>query len=115
MSGSIGLAEFIAQVRQELLEQPDGEVTPIFMLDEVQLEVQIVASKDVQGGLNVQVLSLGGKASRTNTHTVRIRMSPILDRDERKVALGASWQSDGAIGDVLTATVKSDERSQEDD
>jgi Trypsin-co-occurring domain 2 len=84
MSESMGLAEFIDQVKNELLQEPRDGSTKLLVIEEVNLEIQCVVSRGVSGGINVvQVVQLGGNAKRDDTHTVRVKLQPLLSHDER--------------------------------
>jgi hypothetical protein len=56
---------------------------------ELELEVAFTSTKGAQGGLQVWVLSLGGKGERSSgtTHTVKISLTPV-DRTGRDRLIG---------------------------
>jgi hypothetical protein len=93
VNDQIGLAEFIAQVKRELLEDDDldGQTRPLLLVDTVELEVQITTARDARGGIKVQVLAVSGElgagAKRENTHKVRVTLSPIMTHAERVAQL----------------------------
>ena len=111
MSESIGLAEFIAQVKRELLATSDGKDAanpPLLVLDSVELEVQVTASKEGKAGVNIQVVELGGAGKHQDAHTVKLTMSPILTHQELVAALRGSgrWDTDAVIQGQLTGAMK---------
>ncbi len=55
---------------------------PLFAVDEIELEVAVRISRDGQAGINIQVLNLGGGVSREDAQTVRVRLKPLLSREE---------------------------------
>jgi hypothetical protein len=93
VSNEIGLAQFIAQVKRELLDDNnrDAQKRPLLLVDNIELEVQITTSKDAKGGIKVQVLAasgeLGAGLKREDTHKVRLTLSPIMTHPERAAAL----------------------------
>jgi hypothetical protein len=94
-SNAIGLSEFIFQVKQDLLSKQftDDDPVPFLMIDEVEVEVAVVATKEVGGGvngkINLSILGLGeigaeggGKINKENAQTVRVKLSPIISKQE---------------------------------
>lgn len=81
---SIGLTELIYQVKRELLssESRQNDPVPLFVVDEIELEVAITVSREGQAGINIQVFSLGGGASRADAQTVRVKLKPLRTREE---------------------------------
>lgn len=81
---SIGLTELIYQVKRELLssESRQNDPVPLFAVDEIELEVAITVSREGQAGINIQVFSLGGGASRADAQTVRVKLKPLRTREE---------------------------------
>ena len=81
---SIGLTELIYQVKRELLssESRQNDPVPLFAVDEIELEVAITVSREGQVGINIQVFSLGGGASRADAQTVRVKLKPLRTREE---------------------------------
>jgi hypothetical protein len=80
----IGLTELIYQVKRELLssESRKDDPVPLFAVDEIELEVAVTLSREGQAGINIQVLNVGGGASREDAQTVRVRLKPLLSREE---------------------------------
>ena len=80
----IGLTEMIYQVKRELLshEAREKDPVPIFAVDEVEIEASVQVSRGGEGGINIQVLSLGITGSQAATQTVRVTLKPILSREE---------------------------------
>lgn len=85
---SIGLAELIQQVKQELLSTIPGESTdaPILFVGSVELEIKVTVSREGGGKVKVDVLSvgggeLGGGLKREDVHTVKVSLSPLFDKE----------------------------------
>jgi hypothetical protein len=96
----LGLAKAIAQLRSEVAEAIRAGVgEPLqFALGpiEVELQLQLAHSADVNAGLKWVVVSVGGdvKTSTTQTHKVRFTLTPLLDGGPVKV----KDQADGKPG-----------------
>jgi len=82
---SIGLAELIAQVRQELIrpEMATEDKIPLLSIEEIELQIAITVSKTAKAGINIQVIELGGYRLHSDVHTVRVKLAPLLTREER--------------------------------
>jgi hypothetical protein len=80
----IGLSELIYQVKRELLSagSREDDPVPLFAVDEIELEVAVTVSREGQAGINIQVLNVGGSVSREDAQTVRVRLKPLLSREE---------------------------------
>jgi len=92
---AITLRELIEQVRAELLAPPEGEGTealiPFLFVDEVELEVTVTVSSTVEGAgkVKIMVVELGGGGERTReqAHQVKVKMSPLLTKEEVRAQL----------------------------
>lgn len=88
MSG-VPLAGAIRQLRLELLEsmrEAEGEELR-FALGDIDLELQLEVSQEGRGdaGIRFWLVSVGGSASasRSTTHTVRLKLSPETKEGEK--------------------------------
>ena len=81
---SIGLAELIQQVKEELLIQaPDGETDiPIFAVVSVELELQVTVKKSGKAGIKIYVLEMEGGSSRDDVQKVKVKLSPLLNKEQ---------------------------------
>jgi len=79
---TIGLAELIEQVKQELLmTSPDQEADiPFLSVDSVELELQVTVKKEAKGGVKIYILDLGGGGSRDDVQKVKVKLSPLLSK-----------------------------------
>ncbi len=97
MSTPISLAEFIHQVKQDLLDEQFRQegAAPLLAIREVEIEASVVATREggggARGGLKLSVPGLGevgaetgveGKLGRADTQTVRVRLAPFLDVEQ---------------------------------
>ncbi|MFN6567161.1 trypco2 family protein [Dendronalium sp. ChiSLP03b] len=82
---SIGLAELIEQIKQELLStEAEGEKPiPLFSVDQVNLELQVTARKEGKAGIKVYVVELGSGGSRDDVQKVTVTLTPLLSKEER--------------------------------
>lgn len=80
----IGLTELIYQVKRELLSQESrrADPVPLFAVEKIELEIAVSLSRKGEGGINIQVLSLGGGVSRADAQTVRVTLKPLHSREE---------------------------------
>ena len=80
----IGLAELSYQMKQELLspESRWNDPVPLFVVDEIELELAVTVSREGQAGINIQVFSVGGGTSRQDAQTVRVKLKPLRSREE---------------------------------
>lgn len=88
MSNEIGLAEFIQQVKQELLttDAEDKNDTPLLSIDSVELELQVTVKKEGKSGVKINVLPFGGGelsggASRDDVQKVKVKLSPLVSKE----------------------------------
>ncbi len=89
---SIGLAELIQQVKQELVASDTASdngtaAAPLFMVEDIQLEIKVAVSAKGGGGVNIHVVQLNAGVQRDDVHTVTVKLQPILTHDERLEAL----------------------------
>jgi hypothetical protein len=113
---SIGLADLIQEVRRELLqvESVQGEstqdasqpATPLLLVDDVTLELKVTVSGKVNGGINIQVVQIGGGAELDQTHTITVKLRPIVSDAERIEQLRKNNQWDSVVHAAMQATVK---------
>jgi Trypsin-co-occurring domain 2 len=76
-TSDIGLAEFLAAIRDELLAAQGKATNPILKLEDVEVEISIAATIGADGGIKLWVISLGGKYSKERTHTVKLKLTPL--------------------------------------
>ena len=79
----IGLAELIEQVKLELLTPALDKETdiPLLSVEEVELELQVTVKKEGKGGIKIYVLELGGGGSRDDVQKVKVKLSPIINKE----------------------------------
>jgi hypothetical protein len=87
MSTEIGLAEFIQQVKKELLTTYSGNEndTPLLSVDSVELELQVTVKTEGKGGVKINVLlggEISGGVSRDDVQKVKVQLSPLLSKEQ---------------------------------
>jgi hypothetical protein len=92
---SIELAEFIQQVKEDLLSVAPGKDkdAPFLFVESVELELQVTAKRTgkagAKGSVKINVLGTGGEVGaelgsdigRDKIHTVKVKLSPLFDKD----------------------------------
>ncbi|MEM7578394.1 MAG: trypco2 family protein [Cyanobacteria bacterium P01_A01_bin.80] len=87
---SIGLSELIEKVKADLLASPDkNNEVPFLFVESVEMELQVTVKKEGKGGLKVDVVSiggaeLGGGVSQDKVQKIKVKLSPLFDKDEIK-------------------------------
>lgn len=76
----IGLKELILKVKEDLLEPDDSQ--PLFVVGPVELEITFTVERNAQGGVDFQVVQGGVEKSRTEAQKVKVRLDPLLSREE---------------------------------
>ena len=78
----IGLSELIFRVKQDLLSKDHWEKDPepLFTIDQIEMELGITVSREGEAGINIQVLSLGANVNRQDVQTVRVTLTPLIDK-----------------------------------
>lgn len=92
MPQDISLQTLIEKVKDELLAPTGGPGYPIFLVDKIELELQVIVTYEVEAGLKVSVLQLGGaevggSGTDERGHTIKVTLSPILSREEQRKLL----------------------------
>jgi len=94
-NSSIGLAEFIQQVKQDLLSVAPGKDkdAPFLFVESVELELQVTVKRTAKvggkGGIKINVLGTGGEVAvegggesgRDDVHKVTVKLSPLFDKE----------------------------------
>jgi len=89
---TIGLAELIEQVKQELLTPPANSAdVPLLSVDSVELDLQVTVQRQNGGKIKFNVMSIIGgeaadKVSQDNIQKVKVTLSPLVDK-QKLVAL----------------------------
>ncbi|MGC1310282.1 MAG: trypco2 family protein [Phormidesmis sp.] len=109
MSTSIELSELIEQVKKDLLTAvvARNSDTPLFLVESVELDLQVTAKREGKGGIKVDVVSigggeLGGGVSREQTHSIKVRLSPLLDKAQL-----LAWYRELRGDDIMPAIKRS--------
>jgi len=95
MAAVMTLHELIDQVKEELLLPTEADTPealyPFLFVDEVEITAQVAVTDklDGSGKLTIYVVeaTLGGGTSVANGHTVRVKLSPLVTKDEMRARL----------------------------
>jgi hypothetical protein len=90
---TVGLAEAVAALRQELLIAIDegADAGMRFRVEPIELSLQVAVTKEGSGKIGWQVLGLGGSYSSATTQTLTLRLTPLWRSDD------GSYTTDFAI------------------
>lgn len=123
MSQSIGLSELIQKVKQDLLSAVPGESAdaPMLFVESVELELKVAVRHEGTTGIKIDVLAIGGgevggTVSQDKTHTVKVKLSPLFDK-ERLLEFYQTLHPDKVPSSVkrsLAALLKGDETNPDD-
>lgn len=94
-NSSIGLAEFIQQVKHDLLSVAPGKDkdAPFLFVESVELELQVTVKRTARttgkAGIKINVLGTGGELGaeaggdlgRNEVHKVNVKLSPLFDKE----------------------------------
>lgn len=94
-NNSIGLAEFIQQVKQDLLSVAPGKDkdAPFLFVESVELELQVTVKRTgkagAKGNIKINVMGTGGEIGveaggdlgRDDVHKVTVKLSPLFDKE----------------------------------
>src|SRR5512141_216201 len=77
---TIKLSELIHWVKRELLSDDalKDDPVPLFVIDEVTIEVNFVLSGEGTGEFNLQVVKAGAKVTEERVQKAIVRMKPIV-------------------------------------
>lgn len=87
---TVRLSELIHWVKRELFsdEAFQDDSVPLFVIDEVTVEVNFVLSGEGEGGVDLQVLRAGAKVGEERVQKAIVRMKPIVPYDKARETLG---------------------------
>jgi hypothetical protein len=83
---AIGLDELITKVKQDLLSVTPEKELPMLFVDSVELELKVTVKGEGEGKVKIDVIpwiagaELGGKVSRDDVHTIKVKLSPLFDK-----------------------------------
>jgi Trypsin-co-occurring domain 2 len=123
----IGLAEFIQQVKQDLLSVAPGKENdaPFLFVESVELELQVTvkrtAKTGAKGSVKINVFGTGGEIagevggdiSHDAVHKVKVKLSPLLDKDSliKIYKIQHPDKIRGTVDNSLSGLFKGDEES----
>lgn len=77
---TVKLSELIYWLKRELLSEEmfEGDPLPLFVIDEVSVEVNFVVSGETEGGFDLQVVKVGAKIAEERVQKAVVRMKPLV-------------------------------------
>jgi hypothetical protein len=87
---TVKLSELIHWVKKELLsdEALRDDPVPLFMIDEVTVEVNFVLSGEGEGGVDLQVVKAGAKVAEKRVQKAIVRMKSLVPYERVRERLG---------------------------
>jgi hypothetical protein len=82
---TIGLSELIDQIKRELLKPPADDEA-LFAVGSIEVEVAFTATRAANGGINLQVVSLGTDGSSERVQRVTVALEPLVTVEEQRAA-----------------------------
>jgi hypothetical protein len=82
MKGNISLKSFIEEVKNELKASINDE-DPFFELGDVELEVSFALDAEAKAGAKLYVIDVGGSTKATQTHKVKLTLTPFVESDNK--------------------------------
>ncbi|RON62813.1 hypothetical protein BK669_15300 [Pseudomonas fluorescens] len=74
------MKSFIGEVKKELLASVD-DASPFFDIGEVELEVSFTLDIKAKGGVKFVVVNAGASTKASETHKVKLKLTPFLVTD----------------------------------
>ncbi|MGP1720655.1 trypco2 family protein [Shewanella frigidimarina] len=96
MKGNISLKSFIEEVKNELKASINDE-DPFFELGDVELEVSFALDAEAKAGAKLYVIDVGGSTKATQTHKVKITLTPFVVSDHKPATPVISRVQSGTI------------------
>ena len=82
MKGNISLKSFIEEVKNEL-KASINDKDPFFELGDVELEVSFALDAEAKAGAKLFVVDVGGSTKATQTHKVKLTLTPFVEFDSK--------------------------------
>ncbi len=92
MAKSMSLSELIEHVKHELMREHDA-TQPIFAISEVEINVTFTAQRNASGGIDLQVVQLGGERGSSETHSISVKLEPLAKPDAVRARLNLQQQA----------------------
>ncbi|HNS49863.1 MAG TPA: hypothetical protein PKO09_01640 [Anaerolineae bacterium] len=95
----ITLTELIHELKRELLHEPPHaeDQPPLFYIDEILLDVGLIASKRASGEIELEVVDAGSNIAEARVHRATIRLSSLLSREQLASSLSDNLEMRNAV------------------
>ncbi len=111
MENSFSLKSLIEAAKKDLMQASQDDSNPLFFVEKLDIEVAVRITQEAKGGVNIQILELGGGQSSEKANKIKLSLSPILNRDEKRALLQQKnpeiWEQIESAS--ITALTKGDE------
>ena len=120
----IGLTDLIEQVKRELLASAPEKADsfPFLFVDSIELELQVAVSWSGNGGVKIEVLSIGGgeiggEIERERIQTVKVTLSSLFDKKQLMEYYKVTHPNDVlmAVNENMKAVFKGDNQGSAED
>lgn len=113
MNEEIGLLDLIYQVKNELLARRPVEeakgLPALFWIDQIELELSVAVAREQGGAIKLSVLPVSAEVSGSRAeergHTVKVRLTPLLSREEMRSLLSQDPHFQEALGQLSRASL----------
>lgn len=87
MDSEVTLQQLIDQVKKELIPKFDEPNKPLFLVEKVEIQVAVKITHEGNGGINLQVINIGGGVSKDFSNTITISLTPIIPPEQLRQLL----------------------------
>ncbi|MBN8580586.1 MAG: hypothetical protein J0L96_07935 [Anaerolineae bacterium] len=77
----LGLREFIKQIKNELLLSQSNPEEKFLYIEEIEIEINIVVSGDINSGFNLGVITLGSEVKEDRIQKIKVKLSPLVSKE----------------------------------
>jgi len=90
MAGTVTFQQLIDQVKKELTPQFDEPENPLFLVEKIEIQVAVKISSEGKGGVNLQIVELGGGISKENSNIITVSLTPIIPPEQLRQLLDSA-------------------------
>jgi hypothetical protein len=82
----IELNELISRLKKELLESKD-KTQDLFLIGRVELELSFTVERNMNGGIDLQVVQTGVEKTISQVQTIKVSLEPIVSIEEMRKSI----------------------------
>lgn len=79
---TLGLVDLIQQIKQELMSSQSTMDPALFLINEVNVEVNFTVSGDIGGGFNLGVVTLDSDVAEERIQKITIKLKPLVSGEQ---------------------------------